>query len=201
MHRVKWKLGMGAMGNAAKHKSNLVQAAIRLFREQGYAATGLNQILAASGAPKGSLYHYFPGGKEELGATAVALAGGVVTQTLQTLAKGHHTMTDFVAAYADLLAKWLEDSEFRSGCPIATTLLETVPASEAITKAGRRAFEDWIEVVASVEERGGVSPAEAKRHAEFTIAAVEGALLLSRVKQSTDPIRMLPHFVASGGRN
>ncbi|MEM7436753.1 MAG: TetR/AcrR family transcriptional regulator [Myxococcota bacterium] len=183
------------MGNAAKHKSNLIEAAIRLFREQGYAATGLNQILAASGAPKGSLYHYFPGGKEELGATAVALAGRVVTQTLKTLADRHQTTTEFVAAYTDLLSAWLEGSAYRSGCPIATTLLETVPESEAITKVGSQAFADWIEVVASVYERDGLSSTQAEERAEFTIAAVEGALLLSRVKGSTDPIRMLPRFV------
>ncbi len=59
------------MPNIAKHKDNIVVAAMSLFRRQGYASTGLNQILQESGAPKGSLYHYFPGGKEQLGLAAV----------------------------------------------------------------------------------------------------------------------------------
>ena len=60
------------MANAAKHKDSLVRTAMRLFRRQGYASSGLQQILAESKAPRGSLYHYFPGGKEELGEAACA---------------------------------------------------------------------------------------------------------------------------------
>jgi len=62
------------MGKAAIHKASLVRAAMRLFRRQGFASTGLQQILSASGAPKGSLYHYFPNGKEALGAAAIELS-------------------------------------------------------------------------------------------------------------------------------
>lgn len=173
------------MSNAAKHKANLIQAAIRLFREKGYAATGLNEILAASGAPKGSLYHYFPDGKDELGATAVTVAGQVVTKTLRELAAEADTADAFVGAYVALLRGWLEDSGFRAGCPIATTLLETVPASEAITRAGQAAFTDWIDVVAEVFVRDGMAASEAHDRAVRLIVTVEGALLLSRVQQST----------------
>ncbi|MEM9727327.1 MAG: TetR/AcrR family transcriptional regulator [Myxococcota bacterium] len=185
------------MGNAATHKANLIQAAIRLFREKGYAATGLNEILAESGAPKGSLYHYFPGGKDQLGATAVTLAGQVVTRTLQEIDAATEGAEGFVAAYTELLGGWLEASGFRAGCPIATTLLETVPASEAITQAGQEAFSNWIAVVTKVLEDDGVSPSEARDHAELLIATVEGALLLARVQQSTKPLQALSRQLRS----
>ena len=71
------------MAATALHKESLIRTAMRLFRRQGYASTGLNQILAESGAPKGSLYHYFPGGKEELAVAAVTLAGSMVKQLLE----------------------------------------------------------------------------------------------------------------------
>ena len=76
------------MANAAKHKENLVRTTMRLFRRQGYASTGLQQVLAESGAPKGSLYHYFPNGKESLGEAAVDLAGGLVAQLVVAAMEG-----------------------------------------------------------------------------------------------------------------
>ena len=77
------------MPNAAVHKDNLTSTAMRLFRRQGYASTGLQQILAESRAPKGSLYYYFPNGKEQLGEAAVRLAGRLVGETLTELADQH----------------------------------------------------------------------------------------------------------------
>ena len=65
------------MGARPKHRDNLIYTAARLFRQQGYAATGINDILREAGAPKGSFYHYFPGGKEELGAAAIRHAMGL----------------------------------------------------------------------------------------------------------------------------
>ena len=125
------------MGRAATHKQNLVRTAMRLFRRQGYASTGLQQIVAESGAPKGSLYHYFPSGKEALGEAAIALAGGMIREMLAGLAARHREPKAFLRAYCKVMAGWMEESGFRSGCPVATTLLETAPQSPAITAAGR----------------------------------------------------------------
>lgn len=176
------------MANAAKHKENLVRAAMRLFRQQGYASTGLQQILADSGAPKGSLYYYFPDGKEALGRAAVDLAGELMSEMLSDLAERHKQPKAFVKALCEVMAGWMEESEFRSGDPIATTMLETAPHSPALTEAGLRAIDRWIEIVASVFANTGLSPREAKVRAQLLIATVEGALLLARIRQSTRPI-------------
>jgi TetR/AcrR family transcriptional repressor of lmrAB and yxaGH operons len=161
---------------------------MRLFRRQGYAATGLQEILQTSGAPRGSLYHYFPDGKEAIGAAAVALAGGMVAEALEQLAAEHKTPAAFVVAWFRLYAKWMEESKFQSGCPIATTLLETAPRSKPITAAGAAAFERWIGIVASVFQRAGVGTRVARQRAELAIAALEGSLVLARVARSKDPI-------------
>ncbi|MGH0033809.1 MAG: TetR/AcrR family transcriptional regulator [Myxococcota bacterium] len=184
------------MARASQHKENLLHTAVRLFRRQGYASTGLQQILAESGAPKGSLYHYFPGGKEAIGAEAVALAGRLVAETLETLAKQHRSAKTFVRAYCRQYADWMEESGFQSGCPIATTLLEEAPRSAPITAAGRAAIDSWIAIIGEVYARAGASPVEAKRQARFTISALEGALILSRVTRSRDPILDVGHVVA-----
>ncbi|MBY0275375.1 TetR/AcrR family transcriptional regulator [Candidatus Binatia bacterium] len=161
---------------------------MRLFRRQGYASTGLQQIVAESGAPKGSLYHYFPSGKEALGEAAVTLAGGLVREMLEAHAVKHADPSAFLRAYARTMAGWMADSDFRSGCPVATTLLETAPASPTITAAGAQAIDGWIEVIGGVFERAGVEPREARTKAQLVVAAMEGALLLARVRRSTRPI-------------
>lgn len=176
------------MGNAAAHKENLVRTAMRLFRRQGYASTGLQQIVAESGAPKGSLYHYFPSGKEALGEAAVTLAGGLIREMLERHAARHDEPAAFLRAYCRTMAGWMAESEFRSGCPVATTLLETAPGSAAITDAGARAIDGWIDVIGGVLERSGIERRDARARAQLVVAAMEGALLLARVRRSTRPI-------------
>lgn len=176
------------MGNAVSHKESLVRTAMRLFRRQGYASTGLQQIVAESGAPKGSLYHYFPSGKEALGESAITLAGVLMQEMLAGLAARHAEPKAFLHAYCKVLAGWMEESGFQSGCPIATTLLETAPQSPAITAAGQRAIDGWIAVIGGVLARGGMKRREARARAQLVVAAMEGALILSRIRLSTRPI-------------
>jgi TetR/AcrR family transcriptional repressor of lmrAB and yxaGH operons len=176
------------MSNASKHREALVRTAMRLFRQQGYAATGLQQILAESGAPKGSLYHYFPGGKEELAEAAVRLAAKLIGEMLAEHADRHSTPAAFVKAYCATMAKWMEESAFRSGCPIATTMLETAPHSPQLARAGVEAFEHWIGIIAPVLAPECASKAEARMKAQTLISSIEGALLLARVRQSSRPI-------------
>jgi TetR/AcrR family transcriptional repressor of lmrAB and yxaGH operons len=161
---------------------------MRLFRRQGYASTGLQQIVAESGAPRGSLYHYFPSGKEALGEAAVAMAGGMILEMLSDLATHHSEPTAFLRAWCKVMAGWMEESGFHSGCPVATTLLETAPQSPTITAAGRRAIDAWIDVVAGVLSNAGMERREARSRAQLIIAAMEGALILSRIRLSTRPI-------------
>jgi TetR/AcrR family transcriptional repressor of lmrAB and yxaGH operons len=176
------------MANAAKHKDELVRTAMRLFRQQGYASTGLQQILAESGAPKGSLYHYFPGGKEQLAEAAVRLAARLMGEMLSGHASRCKSPAAFVKAYCSTMSAWMKESRFRSGCPIATTMLETAPDSPELTRAGRDALDHWIAIIAPVFRADGASLAEARSRAQRLIAAMEGALIVARVRQSTAPI-------------
>ncbi len=176
------------MAKAAQHKEALVRTAMRLFRRQGYASTGLQQILAESGAPKGSLYHYFPSGKEGLAEAAVELAGQLIGDMLRDLAQRHTAPSAFTKAYCRVMAGWMEESDFRSGCPIATTMLETAPHSPALTRAGAQAIDKWSDIIAGVFEASGASARQAKLKAEQLIMMMEGALLLARIRASAKPI-------------
>jgi len=183
------------MPNAQQHKENLVRTAMRLFREQGYASTGLQQILAESGAPKGSLYHYFPGGKEALGEAAVALAGSLIGEMLRELAERHPGDAEaFVGAYCEVMAGWMKESRFQSGCPIATTMLETVPHSPTMTAVGGDVLDGWIDIIAGVFTAAGLARREAKDRAQFLLSAMEGALILARIRGSARPILDVARF-------
>lgn len=171
-----------------KHRQAIVTAAATLFRRQGYAGTGLNDIVARSGAPKGSLYHYFPGGKAAIGEAAVRQAGALVEKTLVRLAEEAPDAAGLIRTYAGWLVHWMAQSGWRDGCPIATTLLETAAEEAAIAEAGRAVMAGWIEAIAARLERDGRAPDEARRLAGFGISALEGALLRARVEHGAGPI-------------
>src|SRR5712672_2190580 len=98
-----------------KHRRPIVDAAVTLFRRQGYAGTGLNDIVDASDAPKGSLYHYFPAGKASIAVAAVEEAGRRVAETTSKLASEARSTGDLVRAHARLLSGWMLKSGFRDG--------------------------------------------------------------------------------------
>lgn len=176
------------MAQAPRHRQAIIEAAVRLFRRQGYAASGLNQIVEASGAPKGSMYHYFPEGKTAIAAEAVRHAAERVERTLVELAAQGGSAGDLLRRYASLLAGWMAESDFRDGCPIATTLLETAPQVAPIREAGERAFDAWAHVLAERLAAQGLPPDRARRLSQTAIAALEGALLMSRVRASGQPL-------------
>jgi TetR/AcrR family transcriptional repressor of lmrAB and yxaGH operons len=177
------------MAMPSLHRQAIVRAAVALFRKQGFAATGLAEILARSGAPKGSLYHYFPGGKAELGEAAVRQAGATVTRTLSKLREEMPGAAEMIRRYVDLLAGWMSKSNWRDGCPIATTLLETAHDLPPVGAAGREAFADWAAVLAAALEDDGVDPARARRLARFAISALEGALVQAKVERNDTALR------------
>ena len=177
------------MPAAPKHRQAIVDAAVRLFRRQGYAGTGLAQILSESGAPKGSLYHYFPDGKAQIGAEAVATAGQTVARTLTELAATAGGPAELIGSYLGLVEGWMRDSDFRDGSPLTTTLLEMAPDDEAIQGAGATAFAEWASIIERSALDAGLAPADARPLAEFALAAVEGALIQCRVSADGAPLR------------
>ena len=180
-----------------KHRGAIVRAAATLFRRNGYAATGINEIAEVAGAPKGSLYHYFPDGKDQIGEAAVRFAGKGVVVTLEKLEQEHRTAAAMMQAYCRLLVGWMAKSGFRDGCPISTTLLESAPQSESIALAGREAFANWRAVIARALVRDGFSKVEARRLSTLAVSALEGSLILARVESSGEPIEAVGRSLAA----
>lgn len=176
------------MARKQKHREPIIDAAVVLFRRQGYASTGLNDIVDLSGAPKGSLYHYFPDGKSSIAVAAVEEAGQRVAQTLQQLAEECRTTGDLLRAHARLLAGWMRKSGYRDGCPITTVLLELAPQQRAVAQAGRGAYALRIDILREKLMAEGVPRERAKRLAVLCASALQGALVQARVERSGAPI-------------
>jgi TetR/AcrR family transcriptional repressor of lmrAB and yxaGH operons len=171
-----------------KHRRPIVDAAVTLFRRQGYAGTGLNDIVDTSGAPKGSLYHYFPAGKASIAIAAVEEAGKRVAETMAKLVSETSSTADLLRAHARFLSGWMRKSGFRDGCPITTVLLELAPKDRGVAEAGRKAYASRIDVIKSKLITDGFSPIRAERIAILCVATLQGALIQARVERSGTPI-------------
>ncbi len=177
------------MPRAAEHKQALIHTAARLFRRRGYGASGLNDILAASGAPKGSLYHYFPDGKEQLAETTVKAGGIMVGQTLEELAASTKDGPAYLRGFARLLIGWLDESNYEEGCPISTVLLEMAGESEKIRVQGHAAYDRWRQVTGDKFMADGVSRKDSAALSTHTLAAFEGAMMIARVEKKDAAIK------------
>lgn len=173
---------------ARKHRQAIIDAAVDLFRRQGYSGTGLNDVVRASGAPKGSLYHYFPDGKASIAEAAVLEAGTRVADTVARLSKDASSCGDLVQAHAALLAGWMAKSDWRDGSPVTTVILELAPEDGAVTEAGRKVFAAWRQVIHDRLVADGFSDQRAGRLAFLCTAVIEGALVQSRVEKSAEPL-------------
>jgi len=183
---------MGAGGHTVKRgasKGAFVTATQELLRRQGYAASGLEQIVARSGAPKGSLYFHFPGGKQELAIAAMERSGAQLRDAMAAILDSSDDAEEAIGRLIDTLAAGLEASGFADGCPIATVALETAGTSEPMRETARAAFDSWIEVLEQRLIRAGVDPVLAEQRALFVLAAIEGALILARASRGVAPLR------------
>jgi TetR/AcrR family transcriptional repressor of lmrAB and yxaGH operons len=177
------------MAKATDSKGKTLAAAIKLFRQQGFHGTALHDILAAGGSPRGSLYFHFPGGKEEIGEAALTLAAEAVRRAIAQVGETAENAEAFVTRIARGMAAELERSDFKDGCPIATTALETAAQSEVLGAAARTAFKAWEHEIGRGLLRFGMSADDAELAATLVLSQLEGALLLARTYKSLEPMR------------
>lgn len=163
-----------------RSRAALVRHAAVLFRRQGYAATGINQILEAAEVKPGSLYHHFPTGKAELAAAVVDAVGKDIERLLRGFLATDVSPADIVAQWIDLLARGLDGDE-RDGCPIEPLATESVHASPLVRAAAARAFDGWCAAIAERLSGDGWEIDAANHTARAVISLIEGALILSRI--------------------
>lgn len=169
-------------------RERMIEATAELLQKQGYAGTGLAEILATSGAPRGSLYFHFPGGKEQLACEALAASGREWIARFTEIIEAAKTPAEALDRACAMLGDELERSGWEIGCPIATVALEAAHTSEAIQQTCAAHFAELEALVTTQLERAGVPAGVAPIAATFAISAVEGSLLLARAHRSRTPL-------------
>ena len=173
---------------ASDTRDRLVRSTSRLLRTQGYAATGLNQVMVEADAPKGSMYFHFPGGKEQLAAAAVDLFAERTSARLDRHLAENPTVRDAVVAIFDAYVAHLERTGYSEGCAVASVALDAASAHDALAEATGRALRAWTDRLAEALEDEGRAPEEAHGLATLVIATIEGTIVMAKGERSTEPI-------------
>jgi AcrR family transcriptional regulator len=163
----------------------MIEAASRLLRRDGYAATGLRAVVAEAGTPWGSAHHCFPGGKEELAVAAIRHGGAQVLGALEyALAEGAD-IADSVRRWFALAGGNLAASDYVDGCPVAVLALEVAPGSDQLAGACASELASWTDRLARAIAQAGFSPRRSDELATVIVSGLEGALLVARLARGT----------------
>jgi len=183
------------MGSQTTTRARLLEAAITLMRQSGLSGAGINEIVRESGAPKGSVYHFFPGGKEQIVSEALGLhAGRVVTFMEETLARPRTAPTKLKVLF-DAYAERLESNRFQLSCPSGTVCLDIDAEMEALRTCVAATFEQYVGAIARHVAVG--SERENKEFAAFVLTAIQGAYIRGRAERSGKPFREAGAWLAA----
>jgi AcrR family transcriptional regulator len=167
----------------------MVYHAVQLIRMQGVSGTGLRDVVARAQAPRGSLQHYFPGGKEQLVGEAIGWAGDFaaaqVSLFLEALPRRRPS-----ALFEAMAGQWRQElgrTGFGRGCPLVATVADAA-ANDRIREAARQAFEHWQEPIAAALTEMGVPARRAPALALLMLSTLEGAIVLARVRRDNGPL-------------
>ncbi|TGY88762.1 TetR/AcrR family transcriptional regulator [Marinicauda algicola] len=193
-----WTRGKdGLVARTTDAREKAIETAERLFRVQGYAATGLTQIIEESGAPKGSFYFHFPGGKRELAADVLAAYRAKTSAGFRMLAQKTAGDPDrFVRALVKAVAEDMKASDWAMGCAAQALAQELAPGDEEMADALASLFDEWMEIIAAA-----IGPLEDRRVARSRalalVAALEGARTLARTLRSVAPFDAVARHFAT----
>ncbi|AZS89650.1 TetR/AcrR family transcriptional regulator [Streptomyces griseoviridis] len=166
-------------------RERMVFSAAQLLRRDGVAATGMREVAAHAQAPRGSLQHYFPGGKEQLVNEAVAWAGRYAARRVDRFLAGLGTPTPS-GLFAAMVAQWtaeLTATGSLAGCPVAAATVDSADTVDSTREAAAHAFACWREPVARALTGMDVPEARAVALATVMISALEGAVLIARAER------------------
>ena len=172
-------------------RERMVSGAVRLLAQQGLQATSFTEVLQLTGAPRGSIYHHFPGGKDQLVAAAVDAAGEHAIRVLDGLAGS--SAEQVTEAFLGLWRLLLERSGNAAGCAVLAVTVAT-RSDDLIDRAGG-VFRAWRQRLAELLAEGGM--ADAGAFAATLVAASEGAVVLARAERSVEPFDAVAGYLVA----
>jgi AcrR family transcriptional regulator len=181
---------MAATSQTGTTKQRILDATAALFMRYGYTGTGLKQIVADANAPFGSLYHHFPGGKQELGVEVVLRAGAMYGELVVGV---FDAAPDILTGVRDCFAgaaEVLRATDYADACPIETVALEVASSNEPLRMATAQVFEGWTDAATARFSAAGIDDHTARELAIFFIMQLEGAFVLCRAARSTEALEI-----------
>jgi AcrR family transcriptional regulator len=176
-------------------RTRLLTATNELFRQWGYRGTSLKKITAAAGAPVGSLYHFFPGGKDELTRAVITTTGEAYRQLFEAIADEAGNAADAVENFFDGAAEVLEQTGYIDPCPIGTIAREVASTNADLRTATDSVFGSWIGALSSRFQSEGLTHDIADELATTVVAALEGGFVLARVRHDAELMRIAGRHV------
>jgi len=170
-------------------RDRLIGATAELFRRQGYTGTGVKQIVEAAGAPFGSMYHFFPDGKEALGAETIRWSGAMYGQLIDLFYEPGADPAVSTRKFFDAAADTVRDTDYADACPIATVALEVASTSETLRAATAEVFESWLAAIDTRLVQAGLTKARARQLSVSLFSLLEGAFILARATRDHTHVR------------
>jgi AcrR family transcriptional regulator len=173
---------------AAETRDRILDTTAELFRRYGYTGTGLKQIVAQANAPFGSIYHFFPGGKQHLGEEVIRRSGRMYQELVEAV---FDAAPDIVTGTSDVFtgaAAVLQETDYVDACPIETVALEVASTNEPLRRATAEVFESWIASATNRLAEAGIEQGRARELAIAIITSLEGAFVLSRAMRSPEAL-------------
>ena len=164
----------------------MIESAAKLIGSQGITAASFSNVLADSGAPRGSIYHHFPGGKAQLAAEATEVDGIRVRTSIEN-SLAERGLKETLAMFGELFRRRADEHPERIGCPIAAAAMAR-PEDPALAAAATAAFQSWEGTIADALVKEGVKPKQAATFAAVVVSTIEGALLRTRAAGSHAPL-------------
>jgi AcrR family transcriptional regulator len=169
-------------------RDRIIATSAELFSRQGYAGTGVKQIVQRANAPFGSLYHFFPGGKQQLGGEVIRVSGAVYLELIDSIFGPAPDCVEGVRNFFSGAAEHLRETDYADACPIATVALEVASTSEPLREATAEVFQSWLDRAGHYFMRDGIPAPQARVLAVSTFSALEGAFVLARASRSTEAL-------------
>jgi len=171
-----------------KTSQRIVRSMAELLRVQGYAATGIQQLARAAGAPTGSIYHHFRGGKREVAAAALRESGAAYIQLLPLLLDQHADLPTAIDAAFAAAADDIANTGWANMCPVATVASEIADTEPELRQVAAEVIASWADTGSRYLARRGLSQADARAAMYALLAALEGGFLLARAQRSAEPL-------------
>ncbi len=168
-------------------RQRMIEATIDLMRRSGLSGAGINEIVRASGAPKGSVYHFFPGGKQQIATEALAVYSQRVITFIETALASRRTASGKVRALFEAFARRVEEGEYRKSCPAGTVCLDLDAELDSLRSVVADALDTWTDLIAR-----HFAPSDGRAAGSFAgllLTAIEGAYIRARAERSSRPFK------------